>query len=346
MTITFDAAPQSRRELREREELLRKAGASADQAARFASAVGIIDLSGAGTVLPLEATTEAPEPEFGDEEVAEASPILGESFGPLEPPALDEDAESEAGDFEEPAELAKAVEDEDDIEPVAQPLVTGSVDEVAAGDEDDAIDSPTELAEDEPEAEPEVEVDFEVVEVVEQIFSQPVPVQDTPTSIPIEPGTATGPIHWTEALAMPADLDPTDPASIAELPALTSDTNTIVLDETPNIHEVSNQTGEIQLMVTGSILLPTELTETGALSEMLDTQEVEFNEDTTDEVPLSHLNPVSALSAVSASADTPAMIADPPKEKLSTAALVSIIAGGAAAVVLIALGVGALFHLF
>lgn len=322
MTISFDAPPQSRRELREREELLRKAGATADQAARFAGETGIIDLSGAGSVIPLDAANVTEEPILADEELAEASPVLGESFGPLEPPAVYDDVD-EVGTTEEPAELANAVE-ADNEEPVAQPLVAAT----------------------EPEIEPEIEVDFEVVEVVEQIFSQPVPVQDTPTSIPIEPSTATGPIHWTEALAMPADLDPTDPASIAELPALTSDTNTIVLDETPNIHEVSNQTGEIQLMVTGSILLPSDLTETGALSELIDTEEDEFTEDTTDEVPLSQLNPVSALSAVSASAETPAMIADPPKDKLSTPALISIIAGGAAAVVLIALGVGALFHLF
>lgn len=322
MTISFDALPQSRRELREREELLRKAGATADQAARFAGETGIIDLSGAGSVIPLDAANATEEPILADEELAEASPVLGESFGPLEPPAVYDDVD-EVGTTEEPAELVNAVE-ADNEEPVAQPLVAAS----------------------EAEIQPEIEVDFEVVEVVEQIFSQPVPVQDTPTSIPIEPSTATGPIHWTEALAMPADLDPTDPASIAELPALTSDTNTIVLDETPNIHEVSNQTGEIQLMVTGSILLPSDLTETGALSELIDTEEDEFTEDTTDEVPLSQLNPVSALSAVSASAETPAMIADPPKDKLSTPALISIIAGGAAAVVLIALGVGALFHLF
>lgn len=322
MSIQFDAPPQSRRELREREELLRRAGASEEEAQRLAGETGVFDFGGADLAQPSELIA----PVFPS---APASPIRVDTDVVVPAPAP-----------------TPAVE-----EPVAQPIAAIPVEEATpptseTPDEPAAESVEFERAEPEESAEPEVVVDFEVVEVVEQIFSQPLPVQDTPASIPLEPSTATGPIHWTEALTMPADLDPTDPASIVDIPALASDTNTIVLEETIDIHEAANQTGEIQLMVTGSILLPTELTETGALAELIESQDLDFSSTEIDEVSMSRLNPVSALSAVSASVETPALIADPPREKLSTAVLISLIAGGAAAVVLIALGVGALFHLF
>ncbi|MGV1034927.1 MAG: hypothetical protein ACOYBP_06900 [Microbacteriaceae bacterium] len=331
MSIQFDAPPQSRRELREREELLRRAGASEEEAQRLAGETGVFDFGGADPAQPSEL-------------IAAVFPSA-----PLNAIRIDTDVPAPAPAVAEP--MAQPIATAPVEEPMAQPIATAPVEEATVPARE-TLDEPTaesvnfERAEPEEFAEPEVIIDFEVVEVVEQIFSQPLPVQDTPASIPLEPSTATGPIHWTEALTMPADLDPTDPASIVDIPALASDTNTIVLEETIDIHEVANQTGEIQLMVTGSILLPTELTETGALAEMIESQDLDFSSTEIDEVSMSRLNPVSALSAVSASVETPALIADPPKEKLSTAVLISLIAGGAAAVVLIALGVGALFHLF
>ncbi|MFM6974738.1 MAG: hypothetical protein ACKOXM_06400 [Agromyces sp.] len=189
-------------------------------------------------------------------------------------------------------------------------------------------------------------VDVEVIEVVEQLFSSEATALMNPSVIPPEPGSETGPIHWTDALSMPKNIDPTDPASTPHIPAIASDTNTIVLDEMPDLTTMPSQTGEIELMVTGTILLPTELTETGAPKDMLDSEHVEQNEDISDELPLSSLTPKSASAAVNASAETPAMISEPPKAQLSTGAIIALTAGGAAGVVLIALGVGALFHIF
>ncbi|HLP23277.1 MAG TPA: hypothetical protein VK139_04450, partial [Microbacteriaceae bacterium] len=192
------------------------------------------------------------------------------------------------------------------------------------------------------------EPDVEIIEVVENLFtSEPARAELDPTHVPTEPGLENGPLHWTEALALPANLDPTDPASMPHLPALVSDTNTIVLDDIPGAGALTQVTGEIDLVVTGSILLPTSLTETGALDHLIDSDESsDRDDDIADEMPLSHLAPKSASAAVNANSSAPAMVSEPVRQRMGVPMIVALAAGGATGIVLIALGLGALLHLF
>lgn len=372
MSLEFDAPPLTRRERREREALLIAQGATADQAAELAGHTGVIVLgnvqaepnasadeqdstsvSEAGdpaAVTPAQDPAPAAEAELvadtepaaDAEPAAETEPVAKVGFfsrralrsqAPVEPesePASVEDAP----DAVEPAEADSA---QADAEPVRAPIAERAASEAIA-DAGEPVDS-------EP-VDSEPVVDVQLVEVIEQILSNEPSDQESPLGIPPEPGTDTGAIHWTDALSLPVNVDPTDPASMPDLPAFTSDTNTIVLDEMPDVTALSTHTGEIELMMTGSILLPTELTETGALPDLLDSSDVEQNEDISDELPLSSLTPKSAAAAVNAAAETPAMVSEPAKQRMGTGAVIALTAGGAAGVVLIALGVGALFHLF
>lgn len=298
MSLEFDTPPMSRRERREREQMLLARGASKEQAEALSTATGIIDLTA-----PLTVTEPSAHPLAQSDD-----PVIGAS---------------------EPAAKSEAIPHS--VQPAANSV---SFEELVSVDHEETNElSPAEQA--------------EVSTVVELLFSTPTALaQDSPISIPIEPSTETGPIHWTDALSMPVDVDPTDPVTFDAHPSVTSDTNTIVLDEVPSVTELSTNTGEISLLVTGTIHLPTELTETGAHPDMLDSIDVELNEDIADELPISTLSPKSAMSAVNSSVEPPSMVASPPKERLSTSMIVAISVGGAAGVVLIALAVGGIFRLF
>lgn len=369
MSLEFDAPPLTRRERREREALLIAQGATADQAAELAGHTGVIVLgnvqaepnasadeqdstsvSEAGdpaAVTPAQDPAPAAEaalvadtePAADAEPAAETEPVAKVGFfsrralrsqAPVEPEPEPEPASVE--DAPDAVEAAEADSAPVDAEPVGAPIAERAASEAIA-DAGESVDS-------------EPVVDVQMVEVIEQILSNEPSDQESPLGIPPEPGTDTGAIHWTDALSLPVNVDPTDPASMPDLPAFTSDTNTIVLDEMPDVTALSTHTGEIELMMTGSILLPTELTETGALPDVLDSSDVEQNEDISDELPLSSLTPKSAAAAVNAAAETPAMVSEPAKQRMGTGAVIALTAGGAAGVVLIALGVGALFHLF
>lgn len=386
MSLEFDAPPLTRRERREREALLIAQGATADQAAELAGHTGVIVLgnvqaepiasadeqdstsvSEAGdpaAVTPAHDPAPAAEAELvadtepaadtgpaaDAEPAAETEPVAKVGFfsrralrsqAPVETeteaepePEPEPASVEDAPDAVEPAEANSA---QADAEPVGAPIAERAASETIA-DTGEPVDS-------EP-VDSEPVVDVQMVEVIEQILSNEPSDQESPLGIPPEPGTDTGAIHWTDALSLPVNVDPTDPASMPDLPAFTSDTNTIVLDEMPDVTALSTHTGEIELMMTGSILLPTELTETGALPDVLDSSDVEQNEDISDELPLSSLTPKSAAAAVNAAAETPAMVSEPAKQRMGTGAVIALTAGGAAGVVLIALGVGALFHLF
>lgn len=334
MSIEFDAPPLTRRERREREQLLIAQGATPEEAAELAGQTGVIAISrGSATQAPV------------------AEPVVAE-------PVVAEPVAVEAPVVELPSSEAPAVVRVGGRRAIREQSITSSgpvfIPAAAPVPSDVEADAPEadapEPTASEPAtietAEPRAEADVQVVEVVEQLFSsEPSAVLD-PTTIPPEPGTETGPIHWTDALSLPANFDPTDPASMPDLPSFGSDTNTIVLDSVPDVTTLPAVTGEIELVMTGSILLPTELTQTGALPDLLDAEHVELNDDISDELPLSSLAPKSASAAVNASAETPSMVSEPVKPPLSRATVIALTAGGAAGVVLIALGLGALLHLF
>ena len=158
--------------------------------------------------------------------------------------------------------------------------------------------------------------------------------------------TATGPIHWTDALAMPADIDPSDPVSHLGNIAVVSDSSTFIVEDVPGVNTPTAQTGEIDIVVTGTIHLPSSLSETGALPDTLDSAEVVANEDVVDEPTATGMTPISASSSVSAQALSPQLVSAPPKTPMSTGMIFALSAAGVAGVAIIAVGVGALFNLF
>ena len=157
---------------------------------------------------------------------------------------------------------------------------------------------------------------------------------------------ATGPIRWTDALSLPADIDPTDPVSNLGNVALVSDSSTIVIEELPGVNTPTTLTGEIDIVVTGTIHLPASLAETGALPDTLDSAEVVANEDVVDEPTATGMTPISASAAVSAQAAAPQIVQAPPREPVSTGMILALVSAGVAGVAIIAVGVGALFNLF
>lgn len=353
MSLEFDAPPLTRRERREREELLLARGATPEQAAELAAHTGVIDLGLVPTPTPAPASAPAaptftiPEPVASPPAQAFAPRVASE---PVPAPAVAAVSERQVSVPIEPTSAPnlplsrRELREQQAAVSASQTASSPSI--PVSPVEPVAIASEPYVA---PQAEPialEPEIDVQVVEVVEQLFSTEPTEQETPLGIPPELGTETGPIHWTEALNMPVNLDPTDPASMPELPSFASDTNTIVLDEMPDITGNTAQGGEVELLVTGTILLPTELTETGALPDLIDSADLDQQSDTADEVPLAQLSPKSAAAAVNASTGAPAMIAETPKQRLGAGAIVAISAGGVAGVALAALAIAALVRMF
>lgn len=331
MSLEFDAPPLTRRERREREELLLAQGATPEQAAELAAHTGVIDLSLVSTPAPASApaapTFTIPEPVASPPAQAFVPRVASEPVPAPNPPLSRRELREQQAAVSASQTAAPPSMPVTPVEPVAvapEPYVAAQAEPIAL----------------------EPEIDVQVVEVVEQLFSTEPTEQETPLGIPPELGTETGPIHWTEALNMPVNLDPTDPASMPELPSFASDTNTIVLDEMPDITANTAQGGEVELLVTGTILLPTELTETGALPDLIDSADLDQQSDIADEVPLAQLSPKSAAAAVNASTGAPAMIAETPKQRLGAGAIVAISAGGVAGVALAALAIAALVRMF
>lgn len=349
MSLEFDTPPLTRRERREREEQLIKSGLSSAEAAVIASGnTGVIDLPpmavkpSTGSFTP--PVLGAPVTTVEVEHIASIEPVVPTDTAQIR---LLSRREIRARQAEQADRQGGIVEDAaEEAEAVLSFEVPGLAEQAVATPD---VEAPVEPEEDEPVAEPVVR-DEVVVELVEQLFSQQQPVEPTAVAEAVsfeELIADDGPMHWTEGLNLPINLDPSDPASVALIPALASDTNTIVLDELPEDQALTTQTGGIDLVVTNSILLPTQLTETGALSEDIDMLETTDEDDALeDEVSLSTLTPKSASAAVSSGSGTVAMVADAPKARMGVGMIVAVTAGGVAGVALIAFGVGALFNLF
>lgn len=364
MSIEFTTPPMSRRERREREELLMSRGVDAAEAARLAGETGVINLGPVSDQLAAQGQTRYPAPATEPSAPEEALPAASESVEraleettaaepgvePSKP--MQAAASSTAAPFGAPMsrrelrELLRASGGATDPEGVSAPLEPAATPAAEAEGAQEAAHG----SEREPVAtsEPVREVDVKVVEVVEQLFtSENARVELDPGQVPAESLPEGGPLHWTEALSLHVDHDPNDPASTPAVPALVSDTNTIVLDGLPGTTVLNSATGEIDLVVTGSILLPTELTETGALGKLIDTGTADDDADDDDaELSLSHLAPKSAAAAVNANVSAPAMVSETERVRMSVPTIVALSAGGAAGIVLIALGLGALLHLF
>lgn len=385
MSLEFESAPLSRRERRERERLLVEQGLSPEQAAALAiQATGVIDVpSKQLPTAPSDAPVQSPPTPVAPAEIlpesstsskpssAEAtvapvdSPVLPLGRRQLRARQMEQNQRQHTEPLAVRTDLGAAagtdlgrdsgtVSGRDSgtgsgtpAEPIAQPRPTAS-----AATPDPALGAApgaqADAAEDRASAQTDAATqDEQVAEVVAQLFSKSAAVPTT--TEPVQLPSDSGPIHWTAALALPADLDPSDPASLNAVPGtpvISSDISTIVLDEVPDVNDLANQTGDLSMLRTGTIMLPTEFTQTGALPEMLDAESVELNDDNADQLPLHGLTPKSAAAAVSASSESPAMISDPPKERMGVGMVVAITVGAAAGVALAAVGVGAIFHLF
>lgn len=183
--------------------------------------------------------------------------------------------------------------------------------------------------------------------------------------IPVAPETPTHNINdtgsiprWTDALALPRNVDPFDPLTqealdpaspltLSDTIALASDSSVLIVEEVPDINTPTTPAGES--LVTGTIVLPTILSETGA-HQTIEPESVDALDDEIDAESLvstaSGMTPVAASSAVSWQAVSPEMVRQPSREKLGIGMIFAIVAGGVAGIALVALAVGALFNLF
>lgn len=157
---------------------------------------------------------------------------------------------------------------------------------------------------------------------------------------PMVTSITTGPIHWADALTLTSALSPTEPTHASIGPAVINDTSTIIVDHIPGVNTPT--TGTVDLLVTGTIRLPTALSETGALPDTLDTAEVVANIDVVDEPRITGMQPIAATLAVSSRSTGVELVQAPRRERVSPGLVVAWSIGGMAGLILVALGVAAL----
>lgn len=159
--------------------------------------------------------------------------------------------------------------------------------------------------------------------------------------------------RWSDALEMPRDVDPheirpgsaeDEPVATVAVPSqtgVTVDSSQLILSEIPEL-----ATGQAEIVVTGSIVLPSVLEADQAEPQNVGTADPDDVSGVVTDTPQTGMSPVAAATAVSWNSEAPEMVREEETASPKPSTIFLWVAASLTGIALIALGVAAILRQF